>query len=240
MDADLDLLRRARMRWNSPLSPVHAELLLDRLDLAEGLRVADLGCGWGEFLLRAAGRAGRGIGVDTDPSALARGRALAEERGLADRVEFVQADAATWAETTDRVICVGASHAFGGTLAAVEALAALVPAGGRVLFGDGFWQASPGQAAVDIFGTETLTLSELADTVRAAGWRVLHLSTADQHEWDEFESTSLLALEEWLLDHGSDPRAGEIRDWLDTRRRQYLRDYRGVFGFAYLVLARGR
>ncbi|MBN6042244.1 cyclopropane-fatty-acyl-phospholipid synthase family protein [Amycolatopsis sp. 195334CR] len=238
MDDDLDLLRRGRMRWNTPLSPSHAELLLDRLDLREGLSVTDLGCGWGEFLLRAAARTGRGTGVDTDPAGLARGRALAAERGLADRVEFVHADASTWAEPTDRVVCVGASHAFGGTRAAVEALAPLVSGGGRVLFGDGFWQRTPGQAAVDIFGTETRTLADLADTVRAAGWRILHLSTADEHEWDEFESTSLLALEEWLLDHGADPRAAEIRDWLDTRRHQYLHDYRGVLGFAHLVLAR--
>jgi cyclopropane fatty-acyl-phospholipid synthase-like methyltransferase len=46
----------ARMRWNAPLSEQHADLLMDRLDLRPGLHVADLGCGWGELLLRVAGR----------------------------------------------------------------------------------------------------------------------------------------------------------------------------------------
>ena len=48
----------ARMRWNMPLSAEHADLLLDRLDLRPGQRIADLGCGWGELLLLAVARAG--------------------------------------------------------------------------------------------------------------------------------------------------------------------------------------
>jgi SAM-dependent methyltransferase len=92
MDDDLALLRRARMRWNAPLSLAHADVLLDRLDLKSGLRVVDLGCGWGELLMCAVERVGggsasdgedhglRGIGVDTDPVALERGRMLAPAR----------------------------------------------------------------------------------------------------------------------------------------------------------------
>ena len=41
----------------------------------------------------------------------------------------------------------------------------------------------------------------------------------------------------WLA-HPADPRAAEVRDWLDRRLREYVRDYRGVLGLAYLVLAR--
>jgi len=62
-------------------------------------------------------------------------------------------------------------------------------------------------------------------------------STADQREWDDFESTFRAGRQEWLLAHGDDPRAAEVRDWLDTRERQYVQAYRGILGFAYLVLA---
>jgi hypothetical protein len=41
--ADLDQALYARMRWNTPLSAEHAELLMDRLDLRAGLRIVDLG-----------------------------------------------------------------------------------------------------------------------------------------------------------------------------------------------------
>jgi hypothetical protein len=37
--------------------------------------------------------------------------------------------------------------------------------------------------------------------------------------------------------HAGDPRAAGTRDWLDASERRYLEVYRGVLGFAYLVLA---
>ncbi|WP_421671828.1 SAM-dependent methyltransferase [Saccharopolyspora spinosa] len=152
---DLVSARRARMRWNTPLSVAHADLLLDRLNVGPVTWIVDMGCGWGELLLRAVERAvgsnpvvddrdsrARGVGVDTDPVALERGRALARRRGLEGRVEFVHADAATWSGAAERALCVGSSHAFGGSRAALEALAALVPHAGRLLFGDGCWPGS--------------------------------------------------------------------------------------------------
>ena len=72
---------------------------------------------------------------------------------------------------------------------------------------------------------------------RAAGWRLIHMSTADQREWDDFESTFRAGRQGWLLAHGDDPRAAEVRDWLDARERQYIGTYRGILGFAYLILA---
>ncbi|RSD08065.1 SAM-dependent methyltransferase [Amycolatopsis eburnea] len=236
MDDELNALRRSQMRWNTPLSEAHASLLLDRMALGAG-HLVDLGCGWGELLLRAAARVPglRATGVDTDPTGLERGRAAARERGLA--VEFTEADAATWDGTAERAFCVGAAHAFGSAEAALAKLARVVPSG-RVLYGDGFWATPPNPAALEIFGPDTLTLPGLLDAAAGAGWRVLHVSTADQLEWDDFESTSKLAWQEWVLANPADPRAAEVRDWLDERQRQYVRDYRGVLGLAYLVLGR--
>lgn len=236
MDDELNALRRTRMRWNTPLSEPHAELLLDRMALGEG-HLVDLGCGWGELLLRAAARAPglRATGVDTDVTSLDRGRSAAAERGLA--VDFTESDAATWGDPADRAFCIGAAHIFGSTKAALEGLARVVPSG-RLLYGDGYWAAPPNPAALDIFGPDTLTLPDLLDAADAAGWWVLHLSTADQLEWDDFESTSRAGWAEWLLANPADPRAVEVRAWLDERLRQYVRDYRGVLGLAYLVLGR--
>ncbi|MFE9658075.1 SAM-dependent methyltransferase [Micromonospora sp. NPDC006431] len=76
---DLAALRYVRMRWNTPLSEEHAALLLQRLDIRPGARVLDLGCGWGELLLRAVAAGGAsdaaattGVGVDTDPFPMQR------------------------------------------------------------------------------------------------------------------------------------------------------------------------
>lgn len=239
---DLATVRYARMRWNTPLSEGHAALLLQRLDVVAGAHVVDLGCGWGELLLRAVGADGTGsttgTGVDTDDAALARGRALAVNRSLDKRVTFLKQEAAAWREPADRVICIGASHAFGGTPAALTALANLVQPGGRLLFGEGFWERPPTSEATEILGTEIMPLADLVEHARSLGWRGLHVSTADQQEWDDFESTWLAGRQEWLLHHPEDPRAAGLRDELDARLREYVGVYRGTLGLAYFVLGR--
>ncbi|MDR7328018.1 MULTISPECIES: methyltransferase domain-containing protein [Catenuloplanes] len=234
--------RYARMRWNTPLSQTHADLLLQRLDTPAGARVVDLGCGWGELLLQAVGAddtgSTTGTGVDTDDAALARGRTLAADRSLDQRVTFLKREASAWREPADRLLCVGASHAWGGTAEALTSLADLVRPGGRLLLGDGFWERPPTTEATEIFGPGVMPLTELVEHARALGWRVLHMSVADQREWDDFESTWLAGRQAWLLRHPEDPRAAELRDELDVRLREYVGVYRGVLGFAYFVLGR--
>jgi SAM-dependent methyltransferase len=236
---DLEAARYARMRWNAPLSEEHAYLLIGQLNLRPGLRVVDLGCGWGELLLRAVASTAQvtGTGVDTDGRALDRARRLAADRHLDGRVRFTGANIAGWTGPADRLLCVGASHALGGTTAALDALAAVAPAGSRLLFGDGYWERAPSAAAVEMFGEEVRPRAALLEACRSAGWRVIHLSVADQREWDDFESSFRTGRQEWLLARAADPRAAEVRDWLDDRERQYVEVYRGVLGFAYLVLA---
>jgi cyclopropane fatty-acyl-phospholipid synthase-like methyltransferase len=235
---DPDRTRYDRMRWNTPLSPEHAALLLDRLAVEVDHRVVDLGCGWGELLLRAVEPSGAtGVGVDVDADGLERGRALADARGLTDRVTFVEAPAADWDEPADRLLCIGSSHVLGGTGPALARLAELTPPGGRLLYGDACWTDPPTDAAAAMF-EEVLPLAEVIREVEASGWRVLHLSTADQREWDDFESTWRAARQEWLLSHGEDDRAPEVRSRLDAQLDAYVRTYRGVLGFCYLVLGR--
>jgi cyclopropane fatty-acyl-phospholipid synthase-like methyltransferase len=228
--------RYAALAWNTPLGQAHADDLLDHLDLTSANTIVDLGCGWGELLLRAAGRGvAKAVGVDTDPDGLDRGRRAALVRGL--DVKFVERAAADWSGTADRALCIGSSHALGGSRAMLAALANVVPRG-RVLVGDGCWERPPTEAAHAIFGDDVLPLADLVTACGEAGWQVLHLSTADQNEWDDFESRHRAGIREWLLANPDDPRAAEVKAREDAREREYLTAYRGVLGFAYLVLAR--
>jgi len=228
--------RYAALRWNTPLSEPHAEELLDLLDLTAATSVVDLGCGWGELLLRAAARTrAKAVGLDTDPTGLDRGRRAARERGLG--VDFVEQPAAEWDGTADRALCIGSSHTLGGSKKMLTALAETVPHG-RVLVGDGCWEEPPTKAARDIIGPGILRLADLVAACGEAGWQVLHLNLADQREWDDFESRHRAGTREWLLANADDPRAAEVRAREEEREREYLTGYRGVLGFAYLVLAR--
>jgi hypothetical protein len=120
----------------------------------------------------------------------------------------------------------------------LPALGAVVRPGGRLLFGDGCWERPPTPAAAALFGEDVLPLEAVVEHASAAGWRVLHLSTADQREWDDFEATWRAGRQECLLEHSDDSQAEEVRTVLDDQLREYVAGYRGVLAFCYLVLAR--
>jgi cyclopropane fatty-acyl-phospholipid synthase-like methyltransferase len=235
----------ARMRWNTPLSVEHATLLLDRMDIRPGGSVLDLGCGWGELLLRAVAagamadsEGNTGLGIDKNPALLERGRALAVQRGLEGRVAFECTAAETSGHAADRTICIGAAHAWGGAARALSRLAQSVGPGGRLLFGEGCWEQPPSREASKLFGSGVLALPALIDRAIASGWHVLHMSTADQREWDEFESSWRAGRQEWLAANPDDDRAQAIQSECNAQLREYINVYRGVLGFCYLVLTR--
>ncbi|MFD1151200.1 SAM-dependent methyltransferase [Saccharothrix hoggarensis] len=240
MDAPLN--GHTYLDFNSPLSDGKAHELIGSLHLGAGATVVDYGCGWAEFLLRAVEHEpnARGLGVDSDDHAIARGRANVEARGLGSRVTLELADVTTWqAEPADVAISMGASHAWGGTAETLDALRDRVRPGGTLLLGDGFWERPPNARSVEIFGDgEFGTFAELVDLAMARGYRLLNLATANADEWDSFESRWCAARERWLLANPDHPDAAETRRVVDDHRDGWLHGYRGHFGFAYLTLAR--
>ncbi|GGB85683.1 hypothetical protein N798_17335 [Knoellia flava TL1] len=63
------------LTFNAPLSDARADALASRLAARSPSDVLDLGCGWGELLVRVVDRApgAQGLGVDTDERHLDRG-----------------------------------------------------------------------------------------------------------------------------------------------------------------------
>jgi SAM-dependent methyltransferase len=242
--------RLTRLTFHGPLSESRADRLVARLAAGAPATVLDIGCGWGELMLRllAAVPGARGIGLDLNEEDLARGRRNAELRGLADRVDFLAESATgTGRGPADVVLCLGAAQALssleppGHIPAALEALRGLVAPGGRVLFGDGFWERPPteGELAAMWPGAhagEFTDLAGLVDLAHEAGFRAAWIDPATLEEWDEFESGYRADVEEWLAAHGDHPLAAQTRERADGHRARWLRGYRGVLGLAYLTL----
>ena len=90
-DADLPAVL-TRLTFHGPLSEDRAARLTERLTRPKPRTVLDIGCGWGELMLRilSAVPEATGLGLDTDEGDLARGREAAKVRGLGDRVTFVR------------------------------------------------------------------------------------------------------------------------------------------------------
>jgi cyclopropane fatty-acyl-phospholipid synthase-like methyltransferase len=227
---ELRHLAHAHLTFPAPLSEERAAALVRALPLAPGRHALDLGCGWGELLLRvvAAHPAATGTGVDQDRRALDRARRAAAERALYDRVEFVEADVTTFDDRGDLVLCVGAAHAWGGATAALRELRQKVEPGGAVLFADGFWQRPAGADVRRLFG-ELPVLDGLLHVARSAGFVVEQAEPSTLQEWDHFEERWRSGLEQA---EGPAARLAALE-----RERDYREAYRGVLGFAWLVLS---
>ncbi|GAA0257351.1 class I SAM-dependent methyltransferase [Cryptosporangium japonicum] len=237
------------LEFHSPLSPERARRIVERLARSRPATVLDVGSGWGALLLHLldAVPAATGVGIEINPGDVARGRALARRRGLADRVEFVEESAVgTERGPADLVLCVGSGHALtdvpGDFAGSLRELRRLVAPGGRVLYAEGFWQRTPTDAelarmwpgaAVD----DHTDLAGLVELAVGAGFRPVWTETATEDEWEQFESGYQAEVEEWLAAEPDHPDAAARRRKADSHRASWLSGYRTVLGMAYLTLA---
>ncbi|GHA85889.1 SAM-dependent methyltransferase [Streptomyces termitum] len=248
-DADLPP-RLGALTFHGPLSEERAARLVRRIAATGPADVLDIGCGWGELLLRVldAVPGATGTGLDIEAGDLARGRALAEERGLGDRAVFAEESARGTARgPVDAILCLGASQALcdpelpHDPARALRELRRLVRPGGVVVLGEGFWERTPTEE--ELAGMwpgarvgDHFPLGGLVDLAIGAGFRPVWIETAGREEWEEFESGYRYDAELWLAARPDHPLAAETRERVDRQRSSWLNGYRNVLGIAYLTL----
>jgi len=235
----------------SPLSEERAARLVAFLAGAHPTSVLDVGCGWGELLLRVleAAPGATGLGVDLDEESLSAGRERAVRRGLGDRATFEARDAKQVTGPFDAVTCIGASQIWGPDVsaaqpldydAALTALRALLPRGSRLVYGEGIWSRPPTPAATAPLSgrdDEYVALGALVEIVEAHGFAVVAAHEACLDEWDVFESGFTARHAHWLAEHDpDDPEADEVRGLAARQHTSYFSGYRGILGLAYLEL----
>lgn len=235
----------------SPLSEERAARLVAFLAAGDPRVVLDVGCGWGELLLRVLEAAPRatGLGLDLDETSLVAARERAVRRGLGERASFEVRDAREAMGPFDTVTCIGASQIWGPDTeealpldysAALTALRALLPRGGRLVYGEGIWSRPPTpEATAPLAGLddEYVTLGRLVELVEGHGFALVAAHEASLDEWDAFESGFTAGYAHWLADHAPEhPESAEIRQRAARQHTAYFGGYRGVLGLAYLEL----
>lgn len=115
------------------------ETVARKLELKEGDRVLDVGCGWGGFPLWAATKHGASVlGITLSPPQAEKARQRAEEAGVADRVEIRvmdYRDLPATGEKFDAIASIGMVEHVGASQIDVYArtLARMLEPGGRLL-----------------------------------------------------------------------------------------------------------
>jgi SAM-dependent methyltransferase len=240
------IAHRDHLFW-SPLSGPKVDTVIGLIPFRPGARVLDIGCGPAEVLIRLAERQHiSGVGVDRSPYAIAEARARAERRVPTAGLEFYQVDIATYDAGTqawDLVLCIGSSGAYGGFDGAMQALPALVRAGGHILIGELFWRHMPDPAYLAAFGGASVdeiatTHAENVTAGIAAGLTPIFAAVANEDEWDYYEGLYARAIELYTAAHPDDPDSPAMRERIGEWRDAYLRHGRDTLGFALYLFQR--
>jgi cyclopropane-fatty-acyl-phospholipid synthase len=110
-----------------------------KLQIKEGERILDVGCGWGGFPLHAATKYGANVvGITLSPPQAEKARRRAEEAGVADRVDIRvmdYRDLPSLGEKFDAIASIGMVEHVGSANIDLyaETLASLLEPGGRLL-----------------------------------------------------------------------------------------------------------
>ncbi|VXD00681.1 putative methyltransferase; KpLE2 phage-like element [Enterobacterales bacterium 8AC] len=231
-------------RIHNPFTPEKYATLGKVLRLEPETRVLDLGSGSGEMLCTwARDHKITGLGVDMSQLFSAQAKYRAEELGVADRVQFIHADATGYV-TNEKVgvaACIGATWIGGGVAGTLELLAKSLCPEGIILIGEPYWLKLP--ATEDIAKgcganaiSDFLILPELIGSFENLGYELVEMVLADYEGWDRYSAAMWLTMRKWLNAHPDDDFAKEIRAHLASEPKRYVTYTREYLGWGVFAL----
>ncbi len=223
------------------MSAERLDALAERLALAPGARIVELGSGKAALLIRLLRRwpGTSAEGFDRNPWFMTEARTAAVEAGVADRLSLIDTDspgALLAGRSVDLAIAMGATGIVGEQAETIAFLASIVVPGGQVVFGDGAWVVEPDPAGLAAFGMAREELADgadgFADLGRAAGLEPVVVELVTTGEWDAYELAYAGAVEAWAAANPGDPERAAFEARAAGMRASYAGWRRASMGFA--------
>ena len=232
----MDVIHKRQPIMN-PMRSVKLDRFIDVLDLTQGSRVVDVGCGKGEFLLRLNKRYDiSGIGIDKSPYCVSDCNANKEARSPEADIDFLLMDAAEFKteEQFDLTCCMGASWIYGGIKDTLETLEGMTKPGGLIVAGEPYWlkEPSPEYLKADEMKKESFhTHMENVVMGDEFGLTCGYTLVSDHEDWDHYEAPHWRSAAEYVDANPDDPDNPEILENARKYLEIYLRWGRDTMGW---------
>lgn len=220
----------------NPMTSAQLDEVIDATGVSDSSRVYDAACGYGELLIRAAGRARIvGTGVDLSPWMIATAAERAAVRVPDAAMRWVLGDAAAFdpGPHPDIAVCIGAEwvwHDFSGT---ARALARLLRPGGVAAIGAARLHHDADPQGVRRQYGRIDTVDDMREILGDNGLEPLHRVDPDDAGWDDYLARTAAAASSWAARHPG-ARAqrwlDEQDDWQAARERD-----RGIIGWSVWI-----
>jgi SAM-dependent methyltransferase len=210
------------------LGPYDQQTLEDLVDFPSTC-ILDIGCGKGAAL---AVLGGRGFGIEHNP-------VFADEAQKQNpNAEIWQEDAKTalshLPQSPDLIVCMGSSQAIGSPAEAMATLASMIPSGGHVLFGDGYWRQEPDPDYLAFLGAKRDDVGSFGDGKILGenfGLKPLRSRESNNLDWSKYEDSYQQAVLDWCKANPDDPDAGAFEARITAWREAYERWGKYTLGF---------
>jgi SAM-dependent methyltransferase len=237
--ADYFVIAEAEHELQNPTSEEKLLFAGRRLGLGPTSHVLDIASGRGGPAVLLASTFGCSVeGIELRPEFHAAAVARADDARVSDRVSFELGDAAGRSlepESSDVVLCLGATFVWRDLSGTLDALAPAVRPGGHVVVGEPFWRTLPLPHDYPDREAPYTTLADTVLLVELSALAVVSVIASSQDDWDRYETLHWLATERWLAEHPSDGDAERIRAQHERFKETYLRYGRDYLGWAIFV-----
>ena len=244
---DFTAIAHEGLAFMNPLAEKDVDEMIEALELGPGAHLLDLGCGKAEILLRIVERYPdvRATGLDNSPAVLAEARRQAEARVPESKVVLLEQDVRDYAPESgsfDLVISTGGVSFRGGVGGTLAVLSGYVAPGGKLLFGEGYWQEEPSAEYLVALGAARDELKDYEGTIAAAvetGLELKRAVTSSIGDWDAYEDAWARNGELYAEKHDGQEGVAELSEWIANGRARYRNlGGREALGFGLFLFER--